>query len=722
MFYCILAWWFCIFVLGLIAYPYIFFVFRNYKGRGIFFSKIAGLLFLTYLAWICGRLGILKFSGTNLFIITFLLLIPALYIIFRKKREFLEWFFSSYKLVIAVELVFLLSFIIFAVIRAYNSRIIGEEKFMDLAFLYSICRTDYFPPPDPWLSGYTINYYYLGYLFNAVIIKLTELDVTVSYNLALSSTLSLALIGCWGIVYGFTGSHFAGIVSSLLLTVAGNNDGFIQILKNKGIRGFDFFQSSRVIPDTINEFPFFSFILGDLHPHYSFLPVFIFALSLCLIWWRDIFSGNSYPEVFRALPLILLTSFTVGSLFAGNFWNVPVCFAIIFLSFLFRSIFSREKPPDKYSIYSDKKLALVYITGTVLLSMFLFAPFFLDFKSPQSIDIKLVADSQRTTVKHFLVCFAIFIFISLLFFTLKLREYFEKMSSLSQLAWLYGICMILIFFYCLFTTFLPSFIVLIIIFLFLGLKYYTEKGEEDNIWIWLLLFIAFFILMVCEVFYLKDNYGHPYERMNTIFKFHYQVLVLFSLATGGIIFTLVGKKSFFPFWITFTLLFIPALFYPFAATYTKIKFSMGPDLDGMKSYMEYEHPSDYRAIKWLNDNYSNLLPDPVIVEATKDSYSYYARVSTNTGIPAVLGWANHELVWRGSYDECSKRENDIKILYETEDIEEAKELIRKYKITIVYLGELERLIYSSKGTEKFYDFMDVIYENQETVIFGNPAL
>ena len=42
---------------------------------------------------------------------------------------------------------------------------------------------------------------------------------------------------------------------------------------------FDWFGPSRVIPDTINEFPSFSFTVGDLHAHVIAVPLTLLALA-----------------------------------------------------------------------------------------------------------------------------------------------------------------------------------------------------------------------------------------------------------------------------------------------------------------------------------------------------------------------------------------------------------------------------------------------------------
>ena len=43
---------------------------------------------------------------------------------------------------------------------------------MEFAFLNAIVRSDRFPPYDPWMSGYSISYYYFGYMMMATLAKL----------------------------------------------------------------------------------------------------------------------------------------------------------------------------------------------------------------------------------------------------------------------------------------------------------------------------------------------------------------------------------------------------------------------------------------------------------------------------------------------------------------------------------------------------------------------
>jgi uncharacterized membrane protein len=297
---------------------------------------------------------------------------------------------------------------------------------------------------------------------------------------------------------------------------------------------------------------------------------------------------------------------------------------------------------------------------------------------------------------------------------LILKKEFDKLKENQKIIWIYGISAIAIVLYCIFQTGTLMFLIFFSLSVFAMIKF--DRNKEKNIWLWSLWFAGFFILICCELFYLHDNYGHPYERMNTVFKFHYQILVLFSIASGGSLHFMKERKVSRLFWLLFILFFIPTLFYSYASSYVKLDRSKA-ELNGMKSYMEREHQSDFAAITWLNEHYSSLPKEPVILEATKDAYSYYSRVSTNTGIPTVLGWGNHEFVWRGDWTTVQKRQEDIKLLYETDDLNKTIDLMNKYGVSIVYWGEMERNTYSAEGVSKFYKLMNVIYDKDGTVIF-----
>ena len=162
------------------------------------------------------------------------------------------------------------------------------------------------------------------------------------------------------------------------------------------------------------------------------------------------------------------------------------------------------------------------------------------------------------------------------------------------------------------------------------------------------------------------------------------------------------------------LLIAGSLIYPIAATLTMTNaFGVEPTLDGL-AFVERTNPAEYEAIKWLNSNVGGA---PVIVEAAGGYFTDYFRVSARTGLPTILGSPGHELQWRGSYLPFEGREEDINLIYESEDIGEVEETLEKYSVTYVYVGDLEREQYGMEVGERFEDFMDVVFENEGVTIY-----
>jgi uncharacterized membrane protein len=68
---------------------------------------------------------------------------------------------------------FALPFVAYLAMRGFNHDIYGLEKFMDFGFVNAALASPTMPPPDPWLAGATINYYYFGHVVAAFLIALT---------------------------------------------------------------------------------------------------------------------------------------------------------------------------------------------------------------------------------------------------------------------------------------------------------------------------------------------------------------------------------------------------------------------------------------------------------------------------------------------------------------------------------------------------------------------
>jgi uncharacterized membrane protein len=136
-------------------------------------------------------------------------------------------------------------------------------------------------------------------------------------------------------------------------------------------------------------------------------------------------------------------------------------------------------------------------------------------------------------------------------------------------------------------------------------------------------------------------------------------------------------------------------------------------------------------MRWLRDF---TREDPtrrgVVLEANGMNYSWYARISTYTGLPTVVGWPFHELQWRAAMDEQVIWDAwlDMDRIYATTDNAEALEMLKRRKVRYVFVGQLENgtIInsnvgnpkqYSPEALAKFGSFMKTIYADPENNIF-----
>jgi uncharacterized membrane protein len=126
----------------------------------------------------------------------------------------------------------------------------------------------------------------------------------------------------------------------------------------------------------------------------------------------------------------------------------------------------------------------------------------------------------------------------------------------------------------------------------------------------------------------------------------------------------------------------------------------GRTLDGL-AYLDSSHPGDAGGVAYLR----NLTGDEIIVEAVGGDYTYYSRISSFTGIPAILGEPFHEDMWRGDTTGWySTRPADVRSIYENPD--QTVALMKKYNATLLYVGDEEKATYNvslpSTGLERVY--------------------
>jgi len=381
----VFLWWLILQLFSATAVPLAFQLFRWLPDRGYTLSKAMGLLLTSYLFWLLNSLGFLHNSaGGVLFAAGAVALFSAW--VYRRKLSpgemgLRDWLRENVRLVLTVEVLFIVAFGFWALVRAHNPEITATEKPMDLAFINALGRSNRFPPLDPWLSGFAISYYYFGYLMTAAVAKLTGIPGAIAFNLGLSWQFAGTLLGSFGLVFNLVAAGRKGkaglatpvrfgLLGGVMVTVMGNLEGFLEVLHINSILPAGFWQwldiqeinglppavaswpprsnwwwwrASRVIHDRgllgeslglqpIDEFPFFSFLLGDMHPHVLALPFVFLVLGLALNWWLKEWRPDSDGRLWswvrnfvrQADPVFLAVyAVCLGALGFLNTWDFP---------------------------------------------------------------------------------------------------------------------------------------------------------------------------------------------------------------------------------------------------------------------------------------------------------------------------------------------------------------------------------------------------------------
>ena len=817
----VLVWWFLLQVIGVLTLPLVLKLFRFLPDRGFGFARQAGLLLTGYLFWILVTLGILQNTAASIVLVLLLVGGASALLWAREGREMLAFLRQRGRLIVATEVLFFVSFVSFAVFRAYNPEIAATEKPMEFGFINAILRSRTFPPRDPWLSGYSISYYYFGYVIVAMLTRLSGLASDITFNLAGITLFALTVNGAFSLVYNLVQAYLerraqlaqgvekvvswasilTGLFGSLLVALMGNLEGVFELIRARGggsealwrwldvkdLRatppsstwypddGWWWWRASRVIHDrnaagqsieVIDEFPFFSFLLGDNHPHVLALPFVLLALALALNLLLSLGKperslpaepkgDNLLAKLFRAIQAmwaggpfdLLLWALLLGGLGFLNTWDYPIYLGLFVLVYAIcrQAEYKRlgweqtnfDPPQSRRGSELVWWLTDVVQMGVVMavLGLLFYLPFYLGFRS-QAGGVGLVGAIKTRWHQYLLMLgVSIYLLISLLVALLvKYARSSPEERRLPPLALFLGAALLLFFVFALAKGWwtaagISAFLSLAAALFVWGgrLEVQDERPstrlEASSLFALLLAIAGLALTVSVEFIYLKDTFDN---RMNTVFKFYYQAWVLTGIAaaygtfyvaqrfkaSGGLARAGLVLWGFIAIVLVYT-----GLSYTVAATISKANgFKGQPTLDGTRYVKQYRQ-DDYEAIQWLR---AHAPLDAVMVEAPGGSYSEYNWVSAHTGIPTLLGWGGHELQWRGNYNEPGKREPEIEAIYRETDVAKVSALLDKYGIDYVYVGRLEQEKYhlSQPMIRKFERIMIRAYENGSVTIFA----
>jgi YYY domain-containing protein len=839
------SWYFLITILGWLTFPLACRIFPALADRGYGLARVAGLLIWGYIFWLFTSLGLTQNTiGGILFALVILIGLSLSSFFFpqseieNRRSEIAAWLRKNSRYILSVEILFLVAFAFLAFLRAGNPELNGTERPMELMFINSILRSPTFPPHDSWLSGYAISYYYFGYVLTAMLARLTFQPASLAHNLMTSLIFALAAVGAYGIVFNLLSLfskpqsseenssyslHRLSFLGPLFLLLISNLEGFLDVLHQRGIfwpsnpQAFNFWtwlgikdltdaplpplgwvpdrylwwwRASRVISDfslpgnfieIIDEFPFFSFLLGDLHPHVLAIPFNLLAVSVAL----NLFLGGWRGEInlfgFRlhVNPTgFLFAALTVGGLAFLNTWDILAALALIVLAYFF--LRAREDGWSWARLEDAFILALPLLAAAILL----FLPFYFGFSSQAGGILPNLINPTRGAqlwVMFGSLFIPIFIYLAYLIFAKKqtghwklafwsvlglalflwafswlaglfanfadpvfaqqylqsqgaasLAEFFRA-ASLRRLSYIGGLLTILI-------LLIPT-----LAFLIGGKKQNAEEEQlSDNSpsppsFVFLLILLASLLILAPEFVYLRDQFG---SRMNTIFKFYYQAWILFSIAAAiAVAFLLQNLRgaSEWIFKVGVVVLLLAGLTYPILAIPNKTNALM---LDSaLQESWAVKNPSAFESafVQWLSahtlDDFERIrnenpaeaagieflksAPDGIVVEAVGGSYTGFARISTYTGMSTIIGWPGHESQWGRGADIQGAREDDVRALYTTSNWQTALDILKKYNVRYVYIGSLERSTYHVQE-DKFKQHLKQVFQMGDVTIYEAP--
>lgn len=692
----ILIWWLVLEIVGLAAFPIASQLARNLKDNGYSISKPLGLLLLTYISWI-----ISIFSGYSYFSVLISLAVIgacSLVICLVKGKPQVDK-----KYLIQFELLFAGAFVVFAIIRAYSPDIYwtGGEKFMDTSFINGLLRTSQFPPQDPWMSGTAMYYYYFGYLIVADLIKLTAVLPSIAFNLATASFFALAFTTALGIGYNLTEKIKYGIITAFLVTIAGNLVGFFQLMDIltkdnviNNILSFNYWPGSRVIPDTINEFPFFSFLQGDVHAHMISITFQLLIILLLL----NIFKSKKLETI----PVLAL-GLAIGFLYPLNTWDYPV-YLVLSVFIIGSNLFLSKKNAKPASSKQYLK-TIVAIFALAAFSYLFYLPYHISYNLEKTISF---VTGGRTQLVYYLAIYGLFLFLISRFVVSKSKKSFPRppLYLITALILLSMLALALKF----------ELLVLLAPLLILSILSFLKEQDKPGVFVIILIITGILLSLFCELFYIKDELGSAnpaYIRLNTVFKLYLDNWILWAVPAGYAIFQFRDSFSQKKMWGIFAIILILMVsVYPLFATIGKSGMFRGePSLDG-ELYVKKEHPQDYAAIIWFR----NITGQPVVLQATGEPYKWNTYITAFTGLPTVMGWGGHEITWRSNYTQINTRFSDVNTMYTSLNPGDVDSLLRKYNVSYIYFGEAEAKRYSSprlfdSHPEKFpraFEYGDVV--------------
>ena len=686
-------------------------------------AKVIGVLLFAYVPWLAVSATGLPFRQP-LLLATALLLCGAGWLVWRRRRGIPV----PRAELIGTESVVWFAFVFFLALRALNPEIFWGEKPMDFSFLNVLYRSATLPPPEPWFAGSTLSYTYFGHYTVAAVGKALAIHPAVMFNLGIAMTAALTAAALFAAGSLLGGSWRTGAIAAALTLFAGNLAGVHELLVRRTV-DFDYFwATSRVIPNTINEFPFWSFVFADLHAHVLVLPFSVAVLALVVLWvgrWAE--PVPAHPR-FAAVTLLALCVLMLGAVMVTNGWSMPAAIALL-VAVLGTDWLVRRTPGGTAGLLRALATGVVLPAGAIVGGALLaYLPFWRHFTPPASQWGLEVGPFARpggvlTIFGAFLVLLVPAFFVVWRGLLAPPERSLTRGQRFAMGVVAAGLLLSLLDLPALTSLSLrqaPSIRTFALALTAFGLALTLDRRTPARAKLPLLLStFAMALVAGCELVFVWD-------RMNTVFKFYLEAWILLGLASSLVLFELFRRVGNAGRWTlawrgAACAALVVALFTSLSGAVGDLRFrhTAGPrfTLDGM-AYLQDRAPEELAALRWLNRSVAGV---PVLVEACGPSYREFGRVSMNTGLPVVLGWDYHVFQRGQMWSEINRRKADVETIYTSSDPGTVAAALSRYRVALVYVGEPERTTYAGGNLANFRRWTELLtplFENPGVTVFG----
>ena len=209
-------------------------------------------------------------------------------------------------------------------------------------------------PKEPWMEGIKLNYYVYWYRFGNLLSTVLGMQTWEAYHALVAFSISLYAAVIFQIVRVILrGGVGVATLAGLAIPFGANVAGVLFVKRKEQGFGWEpdngWWGPSRVLQGAIDEFPAWSFVLGDAHPHFlniAALPFFVLILFRILTSGKDVIFRISQAALFVVGATLFLK--------ASNAWEVPMwigtvgCVAVLGLFFFFKL------PPLRESVYVER--------------------------------------------------------------------------------------------------------------------------------------------------------------------------------------------------------------------------------------------------------------------------------------------------------------------------------------------------------------------------------